>query len=390
MNIVDDRREIVRFARRARARQILIRGLVGFQRGFFYALLLALLALIAAKIFGLAVPWVAEVEALGALVLLATLLQAFLPPVSLFEAACRVDEQAVWKERLSSALVLPSVTHPMEHALVDDVRDRLKGQSASRLFPIRAARELKWVPVAGAAIALTALLFPALDVLGVEAKQKETEKNKEELKSAVQKLEERKKKLEKEDRPLDRVKEAIKKLDALAHELHKDPPPERKDALAKISNLAEELEKMKHELSKTEAMAEKLQKALSKDAGETGELGQKIKAGKFMEAAQQLAKIRNDLQQGKLSQADKDKLEKQLEKLMEKLGKDKDLKELEKKLAKAMQGLEQDNEKDLNDLQQSLQNLDSEMTESEMLAEALKDLERLTDALAKDAGECPS
>src|SRR5438067_1071010 len=112
MNIVDDRREIVRFARRARARQILICGLVGIQRGLFYALLLALLALIAEKIFGLAVPWISGVEALGALVLLAALLQAFLPAVNLFEAACRVDEQAAWKERLSSALALPSVTHP--------------------------------------------------------------------------------------------------------------------------------------------------------------------------------------------------------------------------------------------------------------------------------------
>src|ERR1043166_256091 len=225
MNIVDGRREIVQFARRARGRQVFVRGLIGIQRALFWALLLALVALLVSRFFGLRLPWIHGVEALGVVVLVAALAQAFLPRLDLFQAACRADQQAGWKERLSSCLALPTAVQPMEQALVDDVRERLKSASASRLFPLRPARELKWVPVVAGAPAVAWFVLPVFDILGVEAKQKEAEKNKEELKAAVQKLEERKKKLEKDERPLDRVKDAIRKIEALANELHKDPPP---------------------------------------------------------------------------------------------------------------------------------------------------------------------
>jgi len=387
---VADRQDLVRYAKRARLRQMLVRGVSGLQKSLLYGLSLALLGVVADRMFSLRLPWPAFSLGLAGAAVLGSLLYALFPNLELLEAASRVDVRAGWKERLLSALSLPAVAHPMEQALVEDVRARLKGQSVSRLFPYQAARELKLVPVAGLALVLAFFFIPALDVLGLEARQKEKAKEKEELKSVVQKLEERKKKLEKEDRPLDRVKEAIKKIDALAAQLHQDPPPDRKEALAKIANLAEELEKMKHELSQSAALAEKLQKAASKENGEPGQLTPLLKVGKFMEAAQELAQLRNKLQENKLSPADKAKLQKELEKLLEKMSQDKDLSELEKKLARAMKGLNQDNEKDLSDFQKSLQDLDSDLTEKEMLAQALDDLEKLADALAKDEGECPT
>jgi hypothetical protein len=386
---VADRQDLVRYAKRARRRQRLVRGVAGLQKSLLYGLSLAFLGVVADRVFSLRLPWPAVGLGLLGAAALGGLLFAFIPNLELLEAAGRVDARAGWKERLLSALSLPSVAHPMEQALVEDVRERLKQQSVSRLFPFQAARELKLVPLAGAALGL-AFFIPALDVLGLEARQKEKAKEKEELKSVVQKLEERRKKLEKEDRPLDRVKEAIKKIDALAAQLHQDPPPERKEALAKIATLAEELEKMKHELSQSAALAEKLQKAASKDSGEPGQLTPLLKVGKFMEAAQELAKLRNKLEENKLSPADKARLEKELQKLLEKMGQDKDLNELEKKLARAMKGLNEDHEKDLSDFQKSLQELDSDLTEKEMLAQALDDLEKLADALAQDERECPT
>jgi ABC-type transporter Mla subunit MlaD len=79
-----------------------------------------------------------------------------------------------------------------------------------------------------------------------------------------------------------------------------------------------------------------------------------------------------------------------MEALQERLAKDKDLNEIEKKLAKAMQGLNENNEKDLDGLQQALGKMDAEQDGAEQLEQAMKDLENLSDALAKGQGDCPN
>lgn len=390
MGTVNERKDLLRYARRARARQGLVRSVDVALRTLFYALCAALAALVAAKIFGLAIPVRESVATLAGIVAAAALLARFVPRKDLLETAAEVDLRAGWKERLSSALALPSLRHPMEFALVEDVREKLKEQAPSRLFPFRAPRELKLSPVVAIAIAAVSYLVPQVDVFGLIAREKEKKKEKEEISLAIEKLERRKKELEKSDRPMDKVKDAIKKIDALASEFQKNPPPDRKEALAQISKLSDELKQLKDELGKSAALAEKLQKAASEKGGDTGELGRLMREGKFGEAAQELAKMRSALQEGKMTPAQREKLRKQMDALAEKLAKEKDLSEIEKKLAQAMKGMQESNEKDLDGLQQNLGQLDGELNEKEQLAEALKDLENLTDALAKGQGECPT
>ncbi len=392
MNAVNERKDLVRFARRARARQGLVRAVDVALRVAFYALCAALAALLAAKFFGVHIPIRESVTGFCAVIGVAGLLALFFPRRNLLETAAEVDLQAGWKERLSSALALPAVTHPMEMALVDDVREKLKEQRASRLFPLRAPRELKFSPIIAIAIAGISYFVPQVDVFGFIAKEKEKKKEKEEISLAIERLERRKKELEKSDKSLDRVKDAIKMIDALAAEMQKHPPADRKEALAQISKLSDELKQLKDDLAKGAALAEKLQKALSEKGGDTGELGKLMREGKFAEAVRELAKLRNQIQEGKLSEAEREKLRKQLEALAEKLAnkQDKDLNELEKKLAQAMKGMQDGNEKELDGLQKELGKLDGELDEKQQLAEALKDLENLADALAKGEGECPS
>ncbi|HVE38377.1 MAG TPA: hypothetical protein VNM14_00730 [Planctomycetota bacterium] len=392
MNVVNDRKDLLRFARRARARQGFVRAVDVALRAAFYALCAALAALLAAKFFGLMVPVRESVIGLCAVIGVAGLIALFFPRKDLLETAAEVDRRAGWKERLSSALALPSLSHPMEHALVDDVRGKLKEQTTSSLFPLKAPRELKFSPVIAVAIAGVAYLVPQVDVFGFIAREKEKKKEKEEISLAIERLERRKKELEKNDRAMDRVKDAIKKIDALASEMQKNPPEDRKEALAQISKLSDELKQLKDELAKGAALAEKLQKAAAEKGGDSGELGKLVREGKFQEAVQQLAKMRNALQEGKLTPAEREKLRKEMEALAEKLAKkgDKELNEFEKKLAQAMKGMNENNEKDLDGLQQQLGQLEADLNEKEQLAEALKDLENLADALAKGEGECPS
>jgi hypothetical protein len=389
MNIVNERKELLRYARRARARLGLVRGVDVALRALFYALCAGLVAILSARFFGLTLLVKEGTLALGGIVLFSGLAALFFPRKDLLETAAEVDRRAGWKERLSSALALPALTHPMEFALVDDVREKLKEHKPSRLFPLRAPRELKLSPFVALAIAGVAYLVPQVDLLGFVAREREKKKDKEEIALAIEKLENRKKELEKNDKATDKIKDAIKKIDALASELQKNPPPDRKDALAQISKLSDELKQLKDELAKSASLADKLQKAASEKGGDTGELGKLLREGKFQDAVQELAKMRNALQEGKLTPAEREKLRKQMEALADKMAKDKDLSEFEKKLAQAMKGMADGDEKDLDGLQKQLGKLESDLDEAQQLAEALKDLENLSDALAKGEGECP-
>jgi hypothetical protein len=391
MNDVNERKDLLRYARRARARQGLVRAVDVALRATFYALCAALGGLLTMKFLGLAIPIRESVLGLCAIIALAALVALFFPRRDLLETAAEVDLRAGWKERLSSALAIPALTHPMEHALVEDVREKLKEHKPSRLFPLRAPWELKVAPAVAIVIAAVSYFVPQVDVFGFIAREKEKKKEKEEISLAIEKLERRKKELEKNgDKAMDKVKDAIKKIDALASELQKNPPPDRKEALAQISKLSDELKQLKDELGKNAALAEKLQKAAGEKGGDTGELGKLMREGKFAQAVQELAKMRNALQEGKMTPAEREKLRKQMEALAEKLAKDKDLSEIEKKLAQAMKGMQEGQEKDLDPLQQQLGQMDGELNEKEMLAEALKDLENLNDALAKGKGDCPN
>ncbi|MBI3856374.1 MAG: hypothetical protein HY293_11865 [Planctomycetes bacterium] len=389
MNVVNERKDLLRFARRARSRQSLVRAVHVALRTSFYALCAALAGLLTMKFFGVTIPVRESVAGLCGIILLAGLVALFFPRRDLLETAAEVDLRAGWKERLSSALAIPVLGHPMEFALVEDVREKLKEHKPSRLFPMQAPRELKFSPVIAIALAAVSYFVPQVDVFGYIAREKEKQKEKEEISLAIEKLERRKKELEKNDRPMDKVKDAIKKIDALASEFQKNPPPDRKEALAQISKLSDELKQLKDELAKNAALAEKLQKAAGEKGGDTGELGKLMREGKFAQAVQELAKMRNALQEGKMTPAEREKLRKQMENLAEKLAKEKDLNEIEKKLAQAMKGMQEGDEKDLEGLQKELGKMEGELSEKEQLAEALKDLEDLSDALAKGQGECP-
>ncbi|HYF00114.1 MAG TPA: hypothetical protein VEJ18_14435, partial [Planctomycetota bacterium] len=157
---MDDRQALLSYARRARRRLGLVRAADVLCRALFHAALLALLAVVIFKALGQPVPWRAGLAGLGSAAALVAILAAFFPRVSLGEAAARVDAAAGWKERLSSALAVGVPSHPMEAALIEDVRARLDRTSPASLLPLRAPRELKGLPVAAALVALAAWLLP--------------------------------------------------------------------------------------------------------------------------------------------------------------------------------------------------------------------------------------
>ncbi len=391
--IVDLRKDIVRFACRARVRLAFVRGLEWATRSLLWVSLLAVLAVAVHKLFGVMLPAYESAAVAAGIVILTGVIAALFPPIPLVQAAAALESAAGWKERFSSALLLQGVTHTMEAALLEDVKERLARTSPSKLLPVRAPRELRWAPVFAVAAALGFWLAPQVDLMGVVAKREEKEKEKKELVEAIKKIEAKKKDLEKREQLSEGVKQALQKIDAMLKEFEKTPPADKKEAMSKLSSLSEELKKMKSELARSQALAEKLQLALSKDMDESGELGKLLKEGKFEAAAQELARMRNKLQDGTMTPEEREKLRKQMDALAQKLKDAKDresLKEIEKKLADAQEGLGENKEEKLEGLQEELNELGDAMEDADALADALRDLEDLADSLAKGKGECPS
>jgi hypothetical protein len=390
---MDLRKDILRFARRARLRLAFVRGVECATRSLLWVSLLACLAVAVHKLFGVMFPAWESAAVLGGIVLLTGILAALFPTIPLVQAAAALEEAAGWKERFSSALLLQDVTRTMEAALLDDVKALLAKASPSKLLPLRAPRELRWAPAFAVAAGLGFWLAPQFDVMGVVAEREGKEKEKKELVEAIKKIEAKKKDLEKKEQLSEGVKQVLEKIDAMLKEFEKTPPADKKEAMSKLSSLAEELQKMKSELAQSQALAEKLQLALSKEMGESGELGKLIKEGRFEAAAQELAKMRNKLQDGKMTPEEREKLKKQMDALAQKLKDAKDqegLKDIEKKLAEAQKGMEEGKDEKMEGLQDALNELGDAMQDADALADALKDLEDLAESLAKGKGECPS
>lgn len=385
----DERTALLRFARRARARLAFARGLEWAFRGLFHASVLALAAVLVHKVTGWPLPVVPGLLGLGAAALLVGLVAAFLPPVPLHVAAGIVDARAGWKERLSSSLAIRNVAHPMEAALLADTAARLGRTSPSELIPLRAPGELKLIPLALLLTAGLAWLLPPFDLSGFAAEARKKEEEKKTLVEALRKLQEKKKELEKKEGQSEAVKQAVQKIDEMARDFEKSPPSDPKQALAALNQLQDELKKMKDEAAKAQAMAERVQQAMRMDQGESGELGKLLKAGKFEAAAQELAKTRNKLQDGKMTPEEREKLRKGMDALADPLAR-KGLEELERKLAQAREGVEKGDEEKLDGLQDALSELEDGLRDAEALGDALKDLEDLADALAKGEKECPS
>lgn len=386
----DPRKELLRYGRRARARLALVRGFEWTLRALFYASCAAVLAVVAHRIFAFPLPVIPGAAALAAAVLAVGLGALFIPPVRTLEAVAAVDRNAGWKERLSSAVALPSIDHPMEHALLEDALEKARRHPPSDHLPFRGPREIRALPAAAGALLLAVWLMPQFDVLGHAAAAAEKKKEEKQLESAIRKLRRKEEDRERSKKLSAAAREALKKVDDLAREFEKTPPSDRKDALAKITSLSEQLQKLGRQVAGSRALAEQIQKALEKAGGDTGELGRMLRAGRLEAAARELARLRNKLQEGSLTKEQREKLQRQMQELMDRLAERKDLSELEKKLAKAMQGLRQGDERMLEDFQDALGDLGQEMTDAEALADALRDLEGLTDALAQGQHECPS
>ena len=168
------------------------------------------------------------------------------------------------------------------------------------------------------------------------------------VQKAAQELKKRLARTEKkaEEQGLKETDLLFKQLQQGLNELTQKDNLERKDALVKLNDLAKNLEKRRDQLGGADKVREQLGNLKNLQQGPADKIANAIKNGDLGKAQEELKKLQDQMKDGKLTDEEKEQLNKQLEQMQEKL------QGLAQAHEQAKQGLQQeiDRRKAANDL----------------------------------------
>lgn len=300
--------------------------------------------------------------------------------VRLLEAAVRADEALGLKERLSTALAIPTPRSQAEAAVLEDAAEHARAIRPSRAFPMGLGRPAGRAMVTLALLAGLWLWMPQLNLL---AKAKPNDPSRptaavEAHKEAVAQLEDMAKELAKTDKvEKSEISQKLERdLNALAKQI-KDQKLTGEQAAAKMEKLGEKITARRDEIEK---MMEKTASMQSRGEGRnTAEMAKALQKGDFAKAAKALDDLKKKLQagqqngekNGQMSQEQKEALAKEIKQMSEQLGKDSPLGEALRKAAENMK------EGQMNGALAELENATAKTKEMESMLAELKELEGL-------------
>lgn len=229
------------------------------------------------------------------------------------------DDSAGLADRVSSTVELLEREGPMVEALREDAAEAARGLETRRVYPYAMPREGWWLPVPALLVAAVVLL-PGLGAGGTK-RDPEFEKSLEELLSQ----EEREELSPKQKELLEDLLELKTRLD--------DEQQDRKDTMAEVAKVLENLQKAREEEQQKELELEKLLKGLQEKSGQK-DLTQLVTQGAYDEALkklqEELEKLREELERKKEEGASPEEL-KRLEALLA------DMEEMEARMLELMQ-----------------------------------------------------
>ena len=290
-------------------------------RALFYALLLAAILLVLLP----GVPTLALLGGLLALAAVAALALGFARRPAAAEAAKLYDDHIGLKDTMSSSVELIGSEGPMVRVLLEDAASRASDVRPEEVFRFRMPREGWLLPVPVTALVLV-LVLPGL--LG--ANPSTDPELASELAAGTQELQDFIAS-ERDKQPTPRREELLAELEDVTAELSRRPI-DKKEALAEISKLMENLASDQQELEQEELELKKLVKSLQAN-DRTQELAEEINNGAYSDAANRVAELMDELKK-KIEAKRKAKApEEELEELEEQL---RELEDLKAKLMKLM------------------------------------------------------
>jgi len=333
------------------------------------------------------------------------------------------------KDRLGSTVAMPAdlADTPAGQCLTRETEKSLESIDLSHGLAFRRPRRI-WLPLVPLAVAAAVILLPEAVLRTNQARASAATKD-DRLAAKSHELarklaETRKAQAQNLSAP---TAQLMAELQKAAEDMAKAPPAEKSEALAALNQLSDSVRERQKELGAAGKMASQLQqlKAMASD-GPAGEFARDLANGRFDQAADDLKSLMEKARKGAMSDADKDKLQKQLgdmakqiekmasidekkkqleealknggltkeqfqqemAKLNQQASNMKQLQQLAQQMQQAQQAMQQGNTQQAADnlaqAQQQLQQMAQQMQEMQSLDEALAQLQEAKDAMSGD------
>ncbi len=239
------------------------------------------------------------------------------------DAAIEIDRRFDLRERIASSLSLSPDEQSSDagRAVVNDALRAVGRIDVNEKFTIHLDRRAWWSLVPAAIVFVLVAFFDnreAVSSLEAESAAKTAQNTKTALESLRKKVEEQRQKLDKE-KGLEKADNLFKQIEQGTKELTEKQQTDPTKAAVKLNDLAKQLEERRQQLGGKDAVKEQLQKMKNLGAGPADKAAEAMKQGDWKKALEEVEKLAKDLREGKLDAAAKEKLEKQLGQMKEKL-----------------------------------------------------------------------
>jgi len=362
---------------------------MGFQRflgtlGWCWsaALLIALVLIVLDRFYPLGVEaWVWGTGALGLGLLVSGGWVLFTRRKTL-DAAIEVDHRFALKERVSSTLSLPPEDRRTEaaQALIEDTVRRVERIEVASKFGVVPPRQIFLPLLPGLAAVLVAVLIspavletPAGAAPDSQTVKKQVKKSTEALR---RRMAERRKQANKMG--LKDLEQVLKKLEEGSKDLATQET-DRKKALVKLNDYARQLQQRRKKLGGAEEIKKQLDQLKNINRGPADKFAKAMARGNFKQAAEELKKIKGMLADSKLDDRQKAELAKQLDAMKQKI----------EDMAAAQQAAQGDLQQRVKQLRDAAQFAEANKLEEQLnkLLQQGPQMKKL-DELAEQLGQC--
>jgi hypothetical protein len=237
-------------------------------------------------------------------------------------AAMEIDRRFGLKERVSSTLTLDTdqLESPAGAALVRDAVDRVKKLDVEGRFAlqVRPWQPLTALSLATVAVLLVLLVDPAVRDNPVQAETDAVDPQvKRSTEALKRKLAQQRKRAAEEG--LKDLEAPLTKLEQEIDKLSKADSLDKKKALLKINDLADQLEKRRKALGGVDQIRKQLQGLKTSRGGPGDQLAKALKSGDFKKAIDEIKKLQERLKDGKLNEKQQQQLAEQMNQMRRKM-----------------------------------------------------------------------
>jgi hypothetical protein len=304
------------------------------------------------------------------------------------DAAIEIDKRFELKERVSSALALGEADRQTEFG------QALTADAIARINRIDVAERFRWspsrralLPIASAALAVGLLLVPdkiapeqAAASSSQQAARKQIEQSSQQLRK---KLDEKRRDAEKKQ--LKDAADLFTKIEEGVRETVKAEATDRKQAVVKLNNLADEIKERRQKLADLARMKPDLAELKKVKDGPAAKLADALKNADLPQAMKEIEQLKEQLRSDKLDPKQAEKLVEQLRQMQDKLNQaranqEKAKEQVEKQLSEARKAGDQAR---ADELQRKLESLERQLGDREQLKKMAEKLGDCAKALSE-------